>query len=81
MNASPDQIAHESNKAAAHWSIEDLEVVLNKETGKLTGGWIEFCEDAGDFVSDNSMNHAEIVRQLRSQGIHFLLLDNMIFDI
>ena len=85
MNISHNQIAYVSNKTEAHWSIDgdngEIEVILNKQTGQLSGGWLEFSEDAGDWVSDESMDHAQVCKALKQGGVRVFFLDNMSYAI
>jgi len=85
MSISPHQIAFHSDENTAQWSVDgdhgEIEVILNKKTGRLSGGWLEFSEDAGDWVSDESMNHAQVCTALKQGGVRVLFLDNMSYAI
>lgn len=85
MKISPHQIAHTSNNVEALWSVDasngEIEVVLDKKTGRLSGGWLEFSEEAADWVSDESMNHAQVSKALNDGGIAVLFLDNMSYEV
>lgn len=84
-NISPHQIAYTSNATEALWSVDasngEIEVVLNKKTGQLCGGWLQFSEDAADWVSDDSMDHAQVCKALKQGGVRVLFLDNMSYAI
>ena len=85
IKISPHPIAHTSNSEKALWSVDasngEIEVVLDKTSGKLRGGWLVFSEEEADWVSDESMNHEQVCQALNQGGIAVLFLDNMSYAV
>lgn len=74
MHLQPYQIPNRQDKTHTIYSVEEYDVKMCRQTRQLSAVYLEFCEDAADFIeTDEQMDHNETVEWLKKEfGVTFL---------